>query len=246
MKQERSGSKSKVVVILILILVILVLVLSTIIITGAVGGGQDISNGEVSVEEGWTTWDRDGLYFEYPEDFTVSYNYVDFASDIEIHKTNEREVFDECSKWYDMRGPDFPYSALDQWNALTELETNGLTYENADLMSKLDPVDCMLSGHHENMQPYMVGDLNGIVREFYRGSECCTFENFTKELTVVNQYNEVYTIMIRASMNELPQSERIPQGRWTDPQLDLFPFSWESYSAKNEIADKIFASVQFK
>lgn len=201
---------------------------------------------KVELKEGWVAWERDGLYFEYPEDFSLSYNHIGSASEITVHKTNAREVYDKCSEWYEMRGPDFPYDAFDHWKALTELETNGLTYENSELIAKLDPVDCLLSGHHENMQPYKVGELNGIVREFYRGSECCTFENFTKELTITNQYNEVYTIMVNASMNEPPQSERIPQGRWTDPELDAAPFSWANFPEKNQIADKIFASVRFE
>jgi hypothetical protein len=175
-------------------------------------GSEDASKLEV--------FDRDGIHFSYPKGLDVTYGNFTFQSNIDVIRKGLGLYSRECNRMFSDReigpGDELWLIGSKQEDRLKTLKNEGLNGSNVDSLIEIDPIDCYTSRYSEisehvyKIEPWSDGDTNGLIRYQYRGSDCCSIENFTAELTAVNKYNEIITIVFRYNFAGYNKSDYTP------------------------------------
>jgi hypothetical protein len=207
----------------------------------------------------WEEYDRDGISFEYPQGMSITINNTDFESNIEVHKRAMNEIWDMCDEYYaDRSEQPIGYNTFKR---LVLLRDEGFSPENYADLIELDAIGCIAGERYVySIEPIEINGLNGIVTNRYRGTDCCGYQNFSTEVTIVNLYDEVYTILFRYNLEEIDWFEETGEYYYFDDygrdDLDLEEFFtnsitpkniWTSnFSDKKETIDSIISSIQLQ
>lgn len=168
-----------------------------------------------AAESALDIFDRDGIRFSYPKDLDVTYGDFTFESNIDVIREGLDLYANKCDKMFSNRG----IEPGDEWwligskqkDRLKVLKNEGLDGSNVESLTELDTINCYTSSEDVyKVKPWSDGDTNGLIRYQYRGDDCCSIENFTTELTAVNKYNEIITIVFRYNFAGYNKSDYTP------------------------------------
>lgn len=170
-----------------------------------------------AAESALDTFDRDGIRFSYPKDLEITYGDLASESNISIIRKGLGLYTEKCNEIFSdggiviKPGDELWQIGSKQEDKLKILKNEGLNGSNVDSLIEIDSIDCYTHSEHVyKIEPWSDGDTNGVIRYQYRGSDCCSIDNFTAELTAVNKYNEIITIVFRYNFAGYNKSDYTP------------------------------------
>jgi hypothetical protein len=152
----------------------------------------------------YEVFDRDGIHFKYPKGLKVTYGGFSVDSNISVVKKAVDDYAESCEKMFEGRasyGDKLWMVGYKQKERLLKLKKEGLNGSNYSDLIQIDPVECQtsysddISEHVYKFVPWTDGKTKGVIRYQKRWDDCCSIQNFTVELTALNKYDELVTIL---------------------------------------------------